>query len=285
MLTEYEKKLPRALQRAGYTIQSYFKERSYLRERGPNKEIEFDISKFRWIQTSLQMPAFQHLCFGLKNQVYSVLILLMDSQRRLHFREQDVDNQLRECERNNMIPSIIILNDTPDMLPVYQSFNFPVVSTYRLLGKDKDIRPSAFDLECNVVMSPWEIHSFGIQVVRDDIESNGGKILSFCDVIGVSPNIWFEKKGKISTVFVSVKSPLFSTDFKSVKLNPQTKEKYKKYGLYKAEVDIGGRDSQLIRGKPNYVGFNGLKEITVDAIKTSLDSVTLRDDIDEYKLS
>lgn len=257
-MSEYLYKLPTALQSAGWTIQKYFKDEG------------FDMPVFRWIQTTLQMPAFQHLCFGFKNLVYSVLIVILKSDRSLMFDEKDVRNQLRECKANNLIPCIIMLNDNT-FRPVLQSFSFPLMSTYKLIAnaKEQPVKPGFFNTAEDVEMSPWEINSFGIQVVRDDVEKSGGKILSYSDVISVHPNIWFEKEGRRAMVFVEVHAGTqFNTE--PVVMSPKSKAKLRIYDCYKAEVKLGwdwtDEHRKLMRGEPSYVSYPGLKKISIDDI-------------------
>ena len=42
----------------------------------------------------------------------------------------------------------------------------------------------------------------GVQTVMQYIEKEKGKINSYCDVVGIEPQIWFEKNGKTSYVIV-----------------------------------------------------------------------------------
>lgn len=96
----YEQQLPTGLKAAGLYIQSAFKDAG----------IEFP--QMRWIQTSLQRPAFQYLAFAYHGQIFSVLIELVNDEGETYLVEQDVDNQLRECAQNNLRPCIISLSSS-----------------------------------------------------------------------------------------------------------------------------------------------------------------------------
>ena len=47
----------------------------------------------------------------------------------------------------------------------------------------------------------------GVQTVMQYIEKEKGKINSYCDVVGIEPQIWFEKNGKTSYVIVRSNPP------------------------------------------------------------------------------
>src|SRR5690606_3377893 len=47
--------------------------------------------------------------------------------------------------------------------------------------------------DVKVEMSEWELRNFAIQIIRDHIEKSiKGNVLSYSDVIGIDPQVWFE---------------------------------------------------------------------------------------------
>lgn len=57
------------------------------------------------------------------------------------------------------------------------------------------IIPEDLTDDVEVEMSGWELHNFAIQIVRDHIVNNiKGNVLSYCDVDGIDPQVWFEDK-------------------------------------------------------------------------------------------
>lgn len=259
VMDEYESKLPSALRSAGYTIQQYFKSKGY------------GFPDFRWIQTSLIRPSFQHLCFGFKNQVYSVLIALMQPDKQLLISSQDVENQIRECRSNNIIASIIVLNSN-SFRPVLSPGGFPLMSTYALEKKNVDIDPFNMNLTEKIEMSPWEIHSIGVQIVREDIENDGGKICSYTDVLGIYPNIWFEKDHIQSPVFVSVSGYGRKDETKPLTLDLRMRTRLSAHKCFKAEVSVENVDDPskpLYRGDPVSVDYDGIEPFDLE--KDSID--------------
>jgi hypothetical protein len=81
--------------------------------------------------------------------------------------------------------------------------------------------------DIKVEMSGWELHNFSIQIVRDHVEKKlNGSILSYCDVNGIDPQIWFQDgQGNRSWIIVRHFSKIVgeeSTNFIGiVKNNPQ----------------------------------------------------------------
>lgn len=265
-------KLSVAVQYAGAEIQRYFKKCGY------------GFPEFRWIQTELQQPAFQHLCFGFKNRIYSVLVAIVMADGRIMMDEQTVDNQLRECEKNNLISGVIPMREYLHYYnPMTRMEEFPLVNTAWFLARCSPIRlvsPRFYDLEEEIEMSPWEVHSLAIQVVRDDIIKHGGRVLSYCDIIGIHPSIWFEQeKGK---AFVFVQSLSGGTPVgEEIRLSPDIREKLKGYGCYRARVSVASAEpgKPLLRSKPCFIDYKGLESASPDDFPSATESYILREDV------
>lgn len=249
---QYERRLPAALRAGGYYIQEGLKETLCLDA--------LQSPQFAWLQSTLLHPAFQHLCFRYKNQVFSVLIAL-GKNCTAYVSQQDYDNQIRECKQYNMVPCVIPL-DADDFHP--------------LLGKNH-LRYTDHDFSVNIrlhssnepiKMSDWEIQDMGIQVVRDDITRNGGTIDSYCNVPGINPQIWFtDKNGQ--RCYVVVVAHIANIDTNKP-LNVKMYTKLADYPGYYAEVGLGSVESgsELYRGCELYVNYNGLETIERAAIRT-----------------
>lgn len=213
---EYAKKLPTGLKAAGWFIQKYFQDQNI---KAPS---------FRWIQTKLTYPAFQHLCFAHYGNVYSVIIEFDDGISS-HILSRDVKNQLRECQENDMIPCTIVLK--------YDTYE-PIINGNHLIHTDKRTALVFQKREGDVRMSAWEINNFAVSIVIQQLEKEGFKILSFCDVLRVEPQIWFEaKNGKRSYVIVKAISGSSKENLK-YKINHNLIMRLKDYDGYFAEVGI-----------------------------------------------
>ncbi|MBP5306783.1 MAG: hypothetical protein J6Y79_01885 [Paludibacteraceae bacterium] len=263
---EYEKKLPAGLRAAGWFIQKYFQDRN------------IKYPAMRWIQTRLTYPAFQYLCFAYAGNIYSVLIEFYDGNAS-YVLDRDLSNQIRECKANDLIPCTIVL----------RSDNYePVIDGNHLILSDKHTPVAFKKREGDVRMSAWEINNFGVSIVMQDLEKEGNKIMSFCDVLNIEPQIWFEDKNGnrcyviVNTISGSTKE---NTEYQ---INHNLLMRFINYNGFYAEVNIlpndliakdeNGRvlmpserfDSKnpkeiLYRDHQFYINYRGLKYIEKQA--------------------
>ncbi len=243
--------LPKAIVIAGEALDKYFRGIS---------EGEHD---FRWIQVSLEYPAFHHLCFGFKNQIYSVIIAILDEENKIVIDPTLVGNQERECMENNLLPCMIILKKGRPLL------QFPLVCTEKLDYKDaRSVNPKDLDLTERIPISKWEVSSIGVEIVRNSLTKESAIIHSYSDVIGIRPNIWFEKDGQMSTVFVSTKGSGHSINCKDITLSKEDRKRIENFKCYTAHVEISSPDSPtLYRGEPFFVKYDGLKPLNLNTVK------------------
>jgi beta-xylosidase len=136
-----------------------------------------------------------------------------------------------------------------------------------------------------IEMSEWELRNFAIQIVRNSITEGGAsEIISFTDVLGVDPQIWFEDdQGNRAWVIVRHCPQMTGNEWKEhaglEKSNPQLRP----YDGYFAAVslassapvllDLEGKliplserftgQAPLYRCDSFHIKFNGLKRIHV----------------------
>lgn len=217
----YENKLPTGLRAAGWFIQEYFRK----------KGIEFP--EFRWIQSELCRPAFQHLAFAYKGNIYSVLFEFVNADCNF-ILERDIRNQLRECEQNDLIACTIPMD--------YETYE-PLIPGNHLISTDTREPIELKERIGNIVMSAWEINNFGISMVKNQLRKENKKILSFCDVLTVEPHIWFEDEyGKKCYVIVNTISGN-TPEATRYKLNQQLLLKFLEYDGYYTDIGIFPRDA------------------------------------------
>lgn len=267
----YKKNLPHGLHAAGYHIQQYFQEKNV----SPNA--------FRWIQTTLPQRGFQHLCFAYEGNIYSVIIEFFDGQHS-YVLEQDVRNQIRECQANDLIPCTIVLRT--------DGFR-PFVDGNHLILTNKRTPVVFKKREGDVRMSPWEINNFGISIVMNQLKKEGNQVLSYCDLLGVEPQIWFKDQyGKECYVIVKTISGS-SKENLEYQVNHELIMKLLQYNGYYAEVGIAPADAVikdengevmklsdrdnfenpkeiLYRDHGFYVNYTGLKYIERQAAEKSV---------------
>lgn len=152
-------------------------------------------SQFRWLKSSPSRPAFADLIFALGSKIYAILIVecksaenLNDSKPEVTFSIPEREQMLliEECEANNLIPVICPLYlDAMQMLSLgWNLFSLPDMKSCDPMEGGIDTTP--------VPMSKWEMCSFRVQMTMSEIEKEGNKILSYQDIPGIMPNIWFE---------------------------------------------------------------------------------------------
>lgn len=152
------------------------------------------LPQFSWIQTSFNYPSFQHLCFRYGSEVFSIIVGEYVNSSAI-ICEEDYNNQINESKTNNLVPCVVLV-DFASHIAIGESCHlYHAESGQKIELKEPIIK------EC-VPMSQWEINNFGINYLMTYIEKNGGKVFSYCDVLGIAPQIWFEKDEKKSYVFV-----------------------------------------------------------------------------------
>ena len=220
-LEMYEKKLPTGLKAAVMYIQKYFRDNN----------IEFP--QFRWIQSELCYPAFQHLAFAYKGNIYSVLFEFVNKDGN-HVFPRDIRNQLRECKKNDLVACTIPLD--------YDTYE-PLVEDHHLISTETR-EPITFEERTgNVAMSSWEINNFGISLVKGQLQKEGKRIISFCDVLKIEPHIWFEDEmGRKSYVIVNTITGN-TPESVNYQLNHQLLMKLLQYEGYFVEVGLFPRDA------------------------------------------
>ncbi len=272
----YEEKLSTGLRSAVWHMQEYFR----------NQRIEYP--DFRWIQSDLNYPAFQHLAFAYKGNIYSVLMEFV-SEDGNHILPQDIKNQIRECSKYDMTACTIPLD--------YETYK-PLVEGNHLISTETREAITISEREGNVVMSAWEINNFGVSIVKDQLKKEGKKVIGCCDLPAIQPQIWFEdEQGKKSYVVVNTISGNTpeAVDFK---LNRQLMLEFINYDGYYAEVGIFSADAIaydskglivplsarfsmsdpkeiLYRDKEFYINYTGLRYIERKAAENGVDDQTL----------
>jgi hypothetical protein len=215
---------------AGVALQAQF------RQEAGKVEPQVD---YRWIKAELTWPSFDHLTFGYGNQIFSVLVdVTHDGQFGL--TEQQIDRCLKACTENNLIPCIFRVNPDP-IRPASAGWNLEHLVT------SQPIVPKEWANSERVELSEWELRNFSIQIILNHIDEIGGEVLSFCDVPGVDPQIWFsDKAGNRSWVIVrhfpKLSDDQASTWFGFEKSNPQLLD----YDGYFAALSIASGEPILL---------------------------------------
>ncbi len=232
---------------------------------------------FRWVKTELTWPSFDHLTFAYGNRVFSVLVDAVAAGRS-GITRQAMDRFLEATCENNLVACIFPVK-TETMRP--SSIGWNLFDAVKLTPLD----PEAFDMTGQILMSDWELRNFAIQIVRDSITRDGSsEILSFTDVLGVDPQVWFQDAdGNRAWVIVrhcpQIKGDEWQAYTGMVKENPQLRP----YDGFFAAVSLASSaaflydndgnhiplserftgKAPLYRGDGFHIKFDGLKRIHV----------------------
>jgi len=206
---------------------------------------------FTWLKTKLTRPSFDSFSFRYKNQVFSVLIDLIELID-LDFISQTTGMakklQIDFCNENNMIPCLFKVKKR----------NFqPVTGGWNLFDTRDGKKINPFELAGSklVKISDWEMLNWGVNFVVEKIMNEGNKILSFTDAPGISPNIWFEdKKGDKHWVQVSVNGKPEKVEL----IEDDDISGYKGYTTNVLLFPIEGQDA-IYRSQPAKIGYSGLQ--------------------------
>lgn len=212
-----------------------------------------------------------------------------------HVYPRDIRNQLIECKRNDLVACTIPLD--------YDTYE-PLVEGNHLISTETREPITFKERKGNVVMLPWEIKNFGVSYVKGQLQKEGKRIMSFCDVLTIEPHIWFEDEmGRKSYVIVNTITGN-TPEAVNYQLNHQLLMKFLQYEGYYVEVGIFPRDviaydrdgnvvplSQrdsmtkpkeiLFRDHEFYINYSGLKYIERKAAENGVKNeliFTIRED-------
>ncbi len=169
-----------ARQVAGVTLQDQFQKESGKAK--PGKD-------YRWIKAELTWPSFDDLTFAFGNQVFSVLVDLVEGGRST-LPQAARERCIKACRENRLVPCVFAV-DAQTMQPVSGGWNL------KHLVEMRDLIPADCVTQERIPMSAWERRNFAIQIVRDHLKKKSGTTeMSFCDVLDIDPQIWFEEPGQ-----------------------------------------------------------------------------------------
>ena len=254
---------------AGATLQDRFK------THGGNLEPSED---YKWIKAELTWPSFDDLTFGYRNQVFSVLLDLVEDGRSM--LPSSAIERCQEAARDNHLVACVFPVDVGTMQPRSAGWNL-----YHLETREP-VDPEELASDEKIPMSKWEMRNFSIQIVLNHLkkDGDGDEVLSFTDVLGIDPQIWFENRiGDRNWVVVRNFAQVEGEEWKQYqgleKSNPQLRD----YDGYFAAVSLASAEpflkdlegnpiplserftgaAPLFRGDSFYVKFDGLERIYV----------------------
>lgn len=218
-----------------------------------------------WMNASLSSPFLDHLSFRLGNQLFFVRLEPTDSSMLVPGSREGLLSIAEGC---NGHPCIMQMNQRGiSWAPV--SSGWGLVNLISGMAVD----PVALVSHENVEMTDWELHDFSVQVVRDHIMNNGGKLISSQGNPSVDPSIWFEKdEGPEWVVVRAVRYPASrAAAVDTLALIAENCAHFSKIGNFASVAVANAADAfdsskaspmPLWRGHGMNVSFSGIERVT-----------------------
>lgn len=217
------------------------------------------LEECNWIKAEMTRPFFDHFNFRYKNKVFSVLIDIRDKDNNSFIPPEFIKRQLGESEKNNLVPCIFPVSvenfDASSVKTISSGWN--LVHTIN----HKEIVPENIATDEKVEMSPWEFHNFAIMQMRYMFKMQGIKVISFQDIIGVDPQIWFfDENGKQCWAIIRYGLKPDKEVPKPYDLTEITRRCFKFNGFFASFVFYTEND-KVYRGDKIKINFSGFEQI------------------------
>lgn len=221
-----------------------------------------------WIKAEWTYPCFEHLTFAYKNQIFCVLIDIIDEiTGKSVLPDKDKNNLIENCTKNNLIPCLYKVTVKDIHNPIYNTIK-PISDGWNLYNAitDNVIIPEDIVSHNKVELSEWELNDFAIQIVRNYIQENlHFKVQSYQNIVGIEPQIWFEDDKK-NLCYVVVRNTAYPNNRAEIPDNINSIQlsvaSYEGYFASVAFCAKSGDDlSKLYRGDGVHVAFKGLEKL------------------------
>ena len=209
-----------------------------------------------WLKSEMTRPSFDHFSIAYKNQVFSILIDIRDDDGNSFLPPEFLKRQLGEAKKNNLIPClfpVVIENMDSTTARVIDNNNWNLFDSV----SGDVIIPEKLVSDEKIEMSPWELHNFAIMQTRFMLKQQDYKIVSFQNVIGVDPQLWFlDDDGNNSWVVIRY------NEINLDDLTEITRRCFKFNGyLAKFEFISNNPDKKIYRGDSIGVKFIGFEKV------------------------
>lgn len=136
-----------------------------------------------WLKANLDPPFLEHLSFRLGNQLFFV-------------RLEDVDRKLEvPASRQGLLAIAEGCNGHACLMPMQREREGWIAtgSGWGLLDlrTGRSLDPVSLVSDEPIEMTDWELQDFAVQIVRDHLETQGRKLMSWQGNPSADPSIWF----------------------------------------------------------------------------------------------
>lgn len=136
-----------------------------------------------WLNARLLPPLIEHLSFRLGNQLFFVRVEDADCELESPSSVEALREIAKEC------------NGYPCVMPMKRHGQewSPFGPGWGLFDIDIEnwIDPPSLVTEENIEMTDWELQDFAVQIVRNQIEEEGFKLMSAHGCPTTNPSLWF----------------------------------------------------------------------------------------------
>jgi hypothetical protein len=136
-----------------------------------------------WLKARLLPPFLEHLSFRLGNQLFFVRVEPIGIDEAVPGTPNGLLAVADGCKGHACIMPMVSKHG--NWQPYLPGWGLMDLRTKQL------INPIDFVSDENIPMTDWEIQDFAVQVVRDVIEKDGYKLMSWNSSPHVNPSIWF----------------------------------------------------------------------------------------------
>lgn len=230
--------------------------------------------EWSWLQAHVTELRFHDLCILYKKHVFSIMVALykeIDGEAKILYHDKQYENFLKAAETYNLIPCIFPV-DAATGYPIFSDCNLVDAKTFEQININ-DYKESSEE----VPMSDWEVSNLGVSFVVNYLASQGIRQISYCDMVGVCPQIFFNDNngGKNFVIIRSVPAGLGDTA--KLMVPSKTIEKLKEDangffvdarwacdktedGEYTLKDEVLYRNSNLVHSNPDLVPIDEAME-------------------------
>lgn len=177
--------------------------------------------------------------------------------------KEKADNQIRssiydydEQQAEDLIPCIFPIKNKKTLLSLPDDeWNLYDIRTNEL------VNPLVVATDEKVMMSDYEFNNMAVSIVKDYIRKEKMKFESYCDIIGIYPQIWFkDENDEMSWIYV-----IYSTNGKFSNVSKELDKLITgmpQFNGYIAQVGLACAEKDgPYRGAGFYIKFNGIEKI------------------------
>lgn len=136
-----------------------------------------------WIRVNLEPPFLEHLSFRLGNQLFFVRVEDADEEVGAPGNPEALFIIAEECKGHACVMPMKKINDA--WRPLLPGWGLLDPNTQQI------INPVELITDEKIEMTDWELHDFAVQVVRQSLEAEGKKLMSWQSNPSIDPSIWF----------------------------------------------------------------------------------------------